>query len=282
MSIKKNEVSELKQTFDDYKHVDEEGKEYWNARELSKAMGYQRYQYFEPAIERAKQQMISTGKNPDDHMLQSQQMVNLGSGSQREVRDIKLDKYAAYNIAMNADPSKTEVAFAQEYFLQSTAKVEQIVKRLNDKEYIDARDNLKEANKKFSTTLLQHDVKEEELGVVHDAGDRGMFGKGTKQLKIDNNIPDNRPTADFLGAEMAVAKTFAQNNTRHSIERQNANGVKECSDIAFDENQKVANLVRQASGQEPEALITGEDVKKVERRYKALTTKQLKAIEQEF
>lgn len=174
-----NQIAMLKKTFDDYKHVDENGVEYWEARELSKMMGYTEYRNFEKAIDRAKDQMRSTGKDPNNHFVESNKMVDIGSKTTREVKDYKLTKLAAYDVAMNADPSKTEVAFAQEYFLQNTAKVEVIQQRMDDKKYIEARSELAEVNRELSGTLVSHDVKPNEIGIVMSAGDEGMFDMST-------------------------------------------------------------------------------------------------------
>lgn len=273
-------VTTMKKTFDDYKHVNENGVNYWSARELSKAMGYSRYQKFEAAIDRAKDQMKSIGKNPDDHMHQSVQMVDLGSGSQREISDYDLDQYAAYNVAMQADPKKEEVAFAQEYFLQSTAKVEAIQQRLEDKQYISIRSELAEKNKNLAGTLLSHDVPVSKIGVVLDAGDKGFFDMGTQEVKNKLGVPNNKPLADVLGAEVASYKTTAQFIAERRINVKNANGVKETSDIVYDSNRAVRDLVQHETGEVPENLITGEDIKVVERRYKKQNAALEKALEE--
>ena len=226
--------------------------------------------------------MISTGKNPYDHMSQSVHMVKIGSGAERETNSYKLDKYTAYNVAMNADPSKIEVAFAQEYFLQSTAKAEILEQRMNDRSYIENRNALKIANKHLNATLLDHDVKPEELGIVADAGDQGFFDMHTKEVKESLGIDSNRPVADFLGAKMTAYKAVAQINTDAQVQRQDARGVKDTSKVAFTENRKMRNLAVDTFDQTPEQLATGEDVKKVEQKYNKSSQKYKELIEQEF
>ena len=280
--MERNQIETLKKSFDDYKHIDENGREYWNAHELSKAMGYTQYQNFKPAIERAKQSMISTGKNPDEHLMGSHESFISGNGSVRSVNGYKLDKYAAYNVAMNADPSKVEVAFAQEYFLQSTAKVEALEKRINDREYIENRNGLKLANKNLNSTLLSHDVKPEELPVVADAGDQGFFDMHTKEVKEALGIDSKRPVADFLGKNMAAYKAVAQINTDAQIKIQDARGVHKTSEIAFEENRAMRDMAISKLGAAPEVLATGEDVKKIEQKYNKTSSKYLDIIEQEF
>ena len=283
--INKNEITELKKTFDDYKHIDKDGKEYWNAHELSKAMGYSEYSRFKPAIERAKDQMRNNGIDPDEHLDQSVEVLEHknqhGATISQKVDGYKLDRRAAYTVAMNADPSKSEVAVAQEYFLQGTAKAEIIEKRLKDREYIESRDKLSIANKELSRTCLDHGVESDELGIVHNACDQGMYNMSTQEIKDKYGSP-NKPKADYLGSIMCNAETFARDLTSLSIKDRDANGVKECSDVAYNINKAVRNQIIELTNKKPEKLITGEDVKKVKNKYNKYTAKQLKAMEQEF
>ena len=279
--INKNEVAATVKSFDDLKHVDENGREYWNAHELSKAMGYNDYRNFDQAINRAKNAMMSTGKNSEEHLVGSTESFISGNGAKREVKGYRLDKYGAYLTAMNADPSKTEVAYAQEYFLQSTATVEAIAKRMNDRETLGTRDNLRLANKKLNNTILSRDVEPEEIGIVLDQGDQGMFGKTTKELKEMAGIPNNRPVADFLGSDIAAYKNVAQINSRKEIEKHDLHGVKDIGEAVFDENRKMREMFIDKFDEAPENLLPGEDVKKVERRYNKQTKKYLDALEYE-
>ena len=270
-----NRITMLKKTFDDYKHVDKNGVEYWEARELSKAMGYTDFRNFKNAIDRAKEQMKSTGKDPNSHIVEFNEKAKIGLDKDREIINYNLSKLAAYDVAMNADPKKPEVAFAQEYFLQSTAKAEVLQQRMDDKKYIEARTQLSGANKELSSTLVSHDVKSTEIGIVLSAGDEGMFDMSTQELKDALNIPKSKPVADMLGAKMAAYKTIAQYNSEQRIVQQDARGVDDTSDICYNENRIIREMVQDRYGDSPENLITGEDIKKVEKRY----NKQMKVLE---
>ncbi len=71
-----------------------------------------------------------SGHDVADHFVDVTKIVDLGSGSQREVDDIMLTRYACYLIAQNGDPKKEEIAFAQTYFALQTRKAELIEQRL--------------------------------------------------------------------------------------------------------------------------------------------------------
>lgn len=192
-----------------------------------------------------------------------------------------MDKYASYIVAMNADPHKEEVAFAQQYFLNNTAKVEYLQKRISDKAYIDNRDKLKLANTKLAATLLDHDVKESEIGIAMSRGDEGMFDMSTKEVKEFVGISNNKPLGDILGEDLAIIKTAAQVLSKNNIIKEDARGLEETSEIIYDNNKAMRNLVIDNMGDTPENLIPQEDVKKVESHYKKETSKLLKKLEEE-
>lgn len=273
-----NNVAAMKNTFDSLKHVDENGKEYWDARELSKVLGYSRYRNFEPVIERARAQMENTGHNPDLHIQQSSTSVNIGSGVSKEIESMMLDKYAAYNVALNADPHKEEGAFAQQYFINNTATVEHLHKRMEDKNYIVERDSLRIANSEFAKELVRNNLPENKLGYVMSGGDNGFFTKPTKQIKEEIGIPQNKPLADMLGSDLIAFKKVAQIMSREEVKKNGIRDAEDAYNIAFDKNRIMRNLVIDTFNTPPENMIPGEDVKKVEKRYNKETSALLKQI----
>ena len=122
----KNRIAVIKQGFDAVIHqVKDTDVEFWFARELMPLLGYERWENFHKAIQRAMESCQTAGVKVSDHFREVTKMVQLGSGAKRNVKDYMLTRYACYLIAQNGDPKKEEIAFAQGYFAVQT-----IVKRM--------------------------------------------------------------------------------------------------------------------------------------------------------
>ncbi len=138
--MKNNLIEYQEKTFEDIKHIDEYGNEYWYARELMIALNYKRWDKFHNVINNAKIACEKSNNIIDNHFSHVGKMVNIGSGAKRNQNDYKLSRYACYLIVQNADARKEIVALGQTYFAVQTRKME-----ITEKEY----DKLSEDEKRF-------------------------------------------------------------------------------------------------------------------------------------
>lgn len=192
-------ISSIKQEFDAIVHRDETiDVEFWHARELMPLLGYERWENFLKTIVRSIDSCITSGIEITNHFREVTKMVQLGSGSKRSVKDYMLTRYACYLIAMNGDPKKDEIAFAQSYFALQTRKQEIIEERVAYIERMEARGRLKESEKRLSQNIYERDVDDSGFGRIRARGDCALFGgNSTRDMKSKLNIKESRPLLIF-------------------------------------------------------------------------------------
>lgn len=240
--------------------------EVWFARDLQRLLGYARWENFQTAIYRAVESCNTLGVNIDDHFREVTKLVQLGNGSEREIKDYMLTRYACYLIAQNGDPKKEEIAFAQSYFAVQTRKAELIEDRLNLIARIESRDRLRLSEKQLSQNIYERGVDDKGFGRIRSKGDAVLFGgHTTEEMKKRLGIKESRPLADFLPTLTIAAKNLATEMTNYNVKGKDLYGESAITVEHMQNNKSVRNMLGNR-GIKPEELPPAEDVKKVERR----------------
>lgn len=268
----------VKELFEKFEHACYlfNGMECWSARELQDIFGYTDWRNFLKVADRAKDACKNSGEDIADHFVDVNKMVQLGSGSERQIEDIALTRYACYLIAQNGDPSKNEVAFAQTYFAVQTRKQEVIEQRLIDVARVSAREKLSKSEKKLSGIIYERGVDEKGFALIRSQGDKALFGgHNTLDMKKKLQVPGTRPLADFLPTLTIKAKDFATELTSHNVTEKDLKGQQSISKEHIDNNFAVRKMLIER-GVKPETLAPAEDIGKVKRKLEGDARKVLK------
>ena len=273
--MKSEQVHALTTHFEAHAQRTESGVEFWLARDLQHLLGYSKWDNFLNAVTKAKTACEVSGHAVADHFADVGKMVDLGSGSQREVDDLMLTRFACYLIAQNGDPKKHEIAFAQTYFAVQTRRAELIEQRLLDAERVTVRKKLMLTEKELSNVIFEQAGGNQDFALIRSKGDHALFGKSTQAMKAQWQIPDNRPLADFAPTIILKAKDFAAEITIFNAREHQLNSERAIASEHITNNEAVRKTLLER-GIRPEVLPPAEDVKKVERRLSAEEKKSLK------
>lgn len=260
----------LKESFDGIaKSVPEMGIYYWMARDLMTFLGYARWENFVEAVNRAKTACNTQGVDASHHFRDVTKTIDLPKGAHREIADVMLSRYACYLIAMNGDPRKEEIAFAQGYFAVQTRKQELIAERVQFIERTIARDKLAASETLLSKNIYERGVDDEGFARIRSKGDAALFGgHSTLEMKRRLGVKEYRPLADFLPTLTIAAKNLATEMTNYNVEVNDLHGELPITNEHVTNNATVRDMLG-ARGIVPERLPPAPDIKKLERHVKS-------------
>ena len=276
----KNELELYKeQTFDDIKHIDELGNEYWEARELMLVLGYSKWGNFKKVIDKAKISCKVSGNDVRDCFADVGKSIISGKGKIDVIEDYHLNRYACYLIVQNADPRKNAIALGQTYFAVQTRKMEltqlEYLKLSEDEKRLYNRINIKNKNKYLFDTAKNAGVNN--YGKFNDYGYQGLYGgeKARDIAKRKGIDPDKEEILDHMGSTELAANLFRISQTDEVIKNNNIKGEQNACNTHHMVGQAIRDTIIKVGGTTPEKLPTPEkSIKQIEKEeLKKLNTK---------
>lgn len=253
------------QPFEAIRKSDEAGREYWSARNLGPLLDYKEWRNFYKVIAKAIISCEASGHPSADHFVETNKMVELGSGASRNLEDFHLSRYACYLVVQNGDPSKPVIAAGQTYFALQTRRQElqddQIFKSLReDEKRLFLRNELKEHNKHLVETAQRAGVQTTlDFAVFQNHGYKGLYG-GLDQKAIHERkgLKKSQKILDYMGSTELAANLFRATQTEEKLRRDAVDSKQLANKTHYDVGQKVRQTIKDLGGTMPEALPSPE------------------------
>lgn len=256
-------INSARSTFDKLKCVSPKGIDYWSARDLMQPLGYSAWKNFTNVIEKARHTCESVGQEPDNHIYASVNMVSIGSGAKREKGDFYLSRYGAYLVAMNGDPRIPEIAAAKRYFAVQTRRQELADDRFGRdiEKRLALRERVTEANILLGASAKDAGVQN--YALFHDAGYRGLYNMGLRDIKKRKGLAAKENLLDRAGRTELAANEFRITQTLDTLEREQIRGEKEARETHRQVGTIVRKTIEEIGGTLPENLPPQPSIKKI-------------------
>ena len=255
----------------------DDGTEFWYARDLQKLLEYGEWRNFQAVIEKARVACKESGNDPEDHFVEVNKMVQIGSGAERKVDDLMLSRYACYLTTQNGDARKHPIAFAQTYFAIQTRKQELaereqavVVPMSEVEKRVHIRNQLKEHNKYLASTAKGAGVvTPDQFAIFQSKGYQGLYGKTVPEMRRYKGLAKSAQILDRMGSTELAANFFRVTQTEEKLRNENIKGVQAAYGTHYDVGRQVRDAMLKISGIAPEDLPAVESIKKAEKRLGA-------------
>lgn len=270
------DITQAGQTlFEEIRHVDEQGVEYWKSRELAKALSYSDYRNFLSVIKKAKAACLNSGEKVENHFGDVTEMVQLAKTAQRKVDVVKLSRYACYLIVQNADPSKEVVALGQTYFAVQTRTRELQEERRaqlteGEQNRLFLRGEVAKHNTQLAAAAQDAGVEtSQEYAIFQNCGYRGLYGGlEAKDIHARKRLKKSQQILDHMGSTELAANLFRATQTEERLRREGIKGKQNANRAHEEVGAKVRQTIKELGGTMPEDLPVVDSIKKIEKKVK--------------
>ena len=245
--MKLKEVSET--IFESVKHIDEEGNEYWYARDLQKVLEYKDWRNFCKVIDKA---IISSKKSDSTEevwVVEVNTPIKTGKGKEELIKNYKMSRLACYLIVQNADPNKEVVALGHKYFSYKTRFSE------IDEKRIYRRKQVKESNKSLNKIASLKGVKN--FDKFTNAGYKGLYnGETANDIAKRKGLRYREDILDNMGSVELGANIFRITQTDDLLNKQKEKSERIATNTHYEVGKEVRNTIKKLGGTMPEDLPT--------------------------
>ena len=253
------QMDENNKSFEDIKHIDENGVEFWYARELMPILQYSNWQNFEKIIEKAKKSCKNSDISVFEHFTDVNKTIKMPKGAEKTILDYKLTRYACYLIAQNGDSRKKVIALAQTYFAVQTRKQEITEKEYSmlteDEKRFYQRNLTRKGNYSLNQTAKKAGVKN--FDQFHNSGYKGLYnGETANDIAKRKGLRYREAILDNMGSDELIANLFRISQTEQKLKKDNIKGEKEANETHYEVGKKVRKAIADIGGTMPEDFPT--------------------------
>lgn len=267
--------------FDSIRLLNVYGEEYWSARDLAPLLGYNKWERFDVAIQKAMIACEKTGNIIEYHFPTSWKVITVGKGAKHQIKDYNLSRFACYLVAQNGDPRKPQIAAAQVYFAVSTRANEIHQLRKEQEERLATRLKVSNSYKALAEAAAQSGVQSEFFGIFIDAGYLGLHRHTVEELKTLKGVPDGEDYLDNITRAELSAIDFKNTQTEDKLIRDQVVGQEEAAQTHYFVGDQVRKAIEAIHAPLPEDLPSAPSIRKmVEERRRVARKRKLKAAPQ--
>lgn len=269
--LEKNNTEKI---FEEMKHIDNDGTEFWYARELQIALNYKEWRKFENVINKAKESCNNSNINDSQHFVDVAKLSKRNNNAKVVINDYKLSRYACYLIAQNGDSRKKVIALAQTYFAMQTRKQE-----LTEREYSNLTEDEKRLYKRSLTRKGNYSLNQtaKKAGVknfdkFHNAGYKGLYnGETANDIAKRKGLRYREDILDNMGSDELIANLFRISQTEQKLKKDNIKGEQKANEVHFNIGRNIREVIAKNGGTMPEDLPTpSKSLKELEKENKKM------------
>ncbi|MFH1067001.1 MAG: DNA damage-inducible protein D [bacterium] len=262
--------------FEQIRRTNASGNEYWSSRDFARVLGYTDYRNFEAVIEKARMACFNSGQRVEDHFVDVNEMVEIGSKAQRPIKTTMMSRYACYLIIQNADPSKEIVAVGQTYFAVQTRRQELSDQEIEEQRRLLLRAEMKQHNTQLADAAQQAGViAPKDYAIFQNHGYAGLYGGLTAQdIHVRKGLKKGQQILDHMGSTELAANLFRATQTEEKLRREKIAGKDKANQAHKEVGAKVRQTIKEIGGTMPENLPSAESIKKLEFKAKKMLKKK--------
>lgn len=268
--LSKNNLS----VFEQIKHIDENGNEFWMARQLSKLLDYTDFRNFSSVIVKAIVACKNSGHHPNEHLVEANEVLVVGNNAKQTYSSYKLSRYACYLIVQNADPTKEKVALGQSYFavqtrLQELQQMDEY-NRLNSEEEkrLFLRNEMIKHNTYLAAAAKNAGVQDGlDYAIFQNHGYAGLYGGlDAKGIHKKKDLKKSQHILDHMGSTELAANLFRATQTEEKLRKDKIKGKQKANQTHYEVGAKVRQTIKEIGGTMPENLPAADSIKLVQKK----------------